>query len=48
MDPKLAILFVLISAIIGLSQVSAATFARLWRPFAYKQWRQFVPVRRRS
>lgn len=48
MDPKLAILFVLISSIIGLSHLNDDTLGRLRRQFAGRSWRAFVPGWRKS
>lgn len=48
MDPKLAILFLLISVIIGLSNIEGGLLARVRSQFSELRWRQFVPARRRS
>jgi hypothetical protein len=48
MDPKLAIFFLLIGVIIGLSHLSDETVARMRRQFAAKRWRTIVPARRKS
>jgi hypothetical protein len=48
MDPKLAILFVLISAVIGLSHLNDERLHRLRRQFVSGRWREFVPGRRKS
>jgi len=42
MDPKLAILFVLISAIIALSHLNDGTLRRMRRQLITGQWREFV------
>jgi len=48
MDPKLAILFVLISSIIALSHLSDDNLARMRRQFVSRRWREIVPGRRKS
>jgi hypothetical protein len=48
MDPKLAILFMLIGAVIGLSHLSEENLGRMRRQFVDRRWREFVPLRRRS
>jgi hypothetical protein len=48
MDPKLAIFFLLIGAIIGLSHLSDDTLTRMRQQFATKRWRAIVPTRRKS
>ncbi len=48
MDPKLAILFVLISAIIGFSHLSEENLGRMRRQLVRRHWREFVPGRRKS
>jgi hypothetical protein len=48
MDPKLAILFVLISAVIGLSHLNDDNLDRVRRQFVDRRWREFVPGRRKS
>ena len=48
MDPKLAILFVLIAAVIGLSHLTDETLGRVRRQLVRRRWREFVPLRRRS
>jgi hypothetical protein len=48
MDPKLAMLFVLIGAVIGLSYLSEDNVRRVQRLLARRDWREYVPLRRRS
>lgn len=48
MDPKLAILFFLVSGIVVLSRLSEEKGQRMRREFALRRWRQFVPGRRKS
>jgi hypothetical protein len=48
MDPKLAILFLLISSIIGLSHLDDDNLARMRRQFVNGRWREMVPGRRKS
>lgn len=48
MDPKLAILFLLVSAIIALSHLSDENIRRLRRQLVRLQWREFVPSRRKA
>jgi len=48
MDPKLAILFMLIGAIIGLSHLSDENLGRMRRQFVSWRWREFVPLRRKG
>lgn len=48
MDPKLAIFFLLIAAIIGLSHLREDTLIRLRQQFVIKRWRELVPARRKS
>ncbi|HMF27043.1 MAG TPA: hypothetical protein VKG24_33680 [Pseudolabrys sp.] len=47
MDPKIALLFLLIGSVIGLSRLSAVSFGRVRRQLAERRWREFVPGRRR-
>lgn len=47
MDPKLAILFMLIAAVIGLSHLSDEKLSRMRRQFLSRRWREFMPLRRR-
>lgn len=42
MDPKLTILFMLISAIIALSHLNDETLGRMRRQIITGQWREFV------
>jgi hypothetical protein len=48
MDPKLTILFLLISSVIGLSHLTDESLERLRRQFAGWRWREFMPGRRKS
>jgi hypothetical protein len=48
MDPKLAILFLLISSVIGLSHLNDGNLDRMRRQFVVRRWREFVPGRRKS
>jgi len=48
MDPKLAILFLLIGCVIGLSHLNEENLGRMRRQFVDRSWREFVPLRRRS
>jgi hypothetical protein len=48
MDPKLTILFVLISSIVALSHLDDDSLARMRRQFVNRRWREFVPGRRKS
>jgi hypothetical protein len=48
MDPKLAILFLLISSVIGLSHLNDENLARMRRQLVARRWREFVPGRRKS
>ena len=44
MDPKLAILFVLFGAIIGLSYLRAEHMARIKNGLALRRWRKTEPT----
>ena len=48
MDPKLAILFMLIGTVIGLSHLSDAHLTRMRRQLVRLRWRDFGPGRRKS
>jgi hypothetical protein len=48
MDPKLTILFMLIGAVIVLSHLTEENLGRMRRQFADRQWREFVPSRRKA
>jgi hypothetical protein len=48
MDPKLTILFMLIGAVIALSNLNEETLGRMRRQFVDRRWRKIVPLRRRS
>jgi hypothetical protein len=45
MDPKLALLFLLISTIVGLSHLGNDNPRRNWRPLFNRRWRGFVRFR---
>ena len=47
MDPKIALLFLLIGSVIGLSRLSDTNLGRVRRRLAEGRWREFVPRRRR-
>jgi hypothetical protein len=48
MDPKIALLFLLIGSVIGLSHLSDENLSRVRRQLATKRWREFMPGRRRA
>jgi hypothetical protein len=48
MDPKIAILFLLIGTIVGLSHLGQGGLARTPRLFARRRWREIMPSRRKS
>jgi hypothetical protein len=48
MDPKIALLFLLISTVIGLSHLGNEKFDRVRRQLAGRRWREFMPGRRRT
>ncbi len=48
MDPKIALLVLLIGAVIGLSHLSDENLGRVRQQFAQRRWREFVPGRRRA
>lgn len=48
MDPKLAILFMLIGVIITLSHLNEENLGRMRRQFVNRRWRKMMPLRRRS
>jgi hypothetical protein len=48
MDPKLAILFMLIATVIGLSHLTEENLSSMRRQFMDRNWREFVPMRRKS
>jgi hypothetical protein len=47
MDPKLAILFMLIGSIITLSHLGDGTLGRMWRRSSVRHWRDLLPGLRR-
>jgi hypothetical protein len=48
MDPKLAILFLLISSVIALSHLNDENLDRMRRRLVARRWREIVPGRRKS
>jgi len=48
MDPKLTLLFLLISSIIGLSHLNDKNIERLRRQLVAWRWRELMPGRRKS
>jgi hypothetical protein len=48
MDLKLTVLFLLIGAVIALSNLSDEKLARVRRQFAEWRWRELVPGRRKN
>jgi hypothetical protein len=48
MDPKLAMFFLLMAAIIGLSHLNEEAVARFKQQMVIRRWREFVPARRKS
>jgi hypothetical protein len=47
MDPKLTLLFLLISGIIGLSHLNDENLGRMRSQFVIRRWREFMPGRRK-
>jgi hypothetical protein len=47
MDPKITLLFMLIGSVIGLSRLNDTSLDRVRRQFADRQWREFMPRRRK-
>jgi len=47
MDPKITLLFMLIGSVIGLSRLSDVNLDGVRRQLADRQWREFVPRRRK-
>jgi hypothetical protein len=47
MDPKIALLFLLIGSVIGLSRLSIDRLGRERRQLSQRRWREFVLWRRR-
>ena len=47
MDPKITLLFMLIGSVIGLSRLRVVNLDRVRRQLADRQWREFVPRRRK-
>ena len=48
MDPKITLLFMLIGSVIGLSRLGDVNLDRVRRQLADRQWREFVPKRRKA
>jgi hypothetical protein len=48
MDPKIALLFLLIGSVIGLSHLSDENLGRVRRQLEAWRWREFMPGRRRA
>jgi hypothetical protein len=48
MDPKLTILFLLISAVIGLSHLNDENLGRMRRQLVTRNWRELMPSWRKS
>jgi hypothetical protein len=47
MDPKITLLFMLIGSVIGLSRLNDTSLERVRRQFTGRQWREFMPKRRK-
>jgi hypothetical protein len=47
MEPKIALFFLLIASVIGLSHLSEDTVGRLRRQIGEGRWREILPRRRR-
>jgi len=47
MEPKIALLFLLIASVIGLSHMGDESVGRMRRQLSEKRWRGFLPRRRR-
>lgn len=47
MDPKIALLFLLIASVIGLSHLSEENISRVRQQLNDLRWREFMPRRRR-
>ena len=47
MDPKITLLFMLIGSVIGLSRLNDTNLDRVRRQFVGRQWREFMPRRRK-
>ena len=48
MDPKLAILFMLVATIIALSHLGEENLGRMRRQLVDRRWRELLALRRRS
>lgn len=48
MDPKLTILILLIGCVIGLSHLNEENMGRMRRQIVSRNWREFMPLWRRS
>jgi hypothetical protein len=47
MEPKIALLFLLIGSVIGLSHLNGEAIGRVRRQFGAQRWREMLPRRRR-
>ena len=47
MEPKIAVLFILIASVIGLSRLNEDFVDRMRRQFGEGRWREILPRRRR-
>jgi len=47
MEPKIALLFLLIGSVIGLANLNGETVGRIRRQFGGWRWREILPRRRR-
>jgi hypothetical protein len=47
MEPKIAVLFILIASVIGLSHLTEDFFGRMRRQLGEGRWREILPRRRR-
>ena len=47
MDPKIALLFLLIASVIALSHLSEENISRVRQQLADLRWREIIPRRRR-
>jgi hypothetical protein len=47
MEPKIALLFLLIASVIGLSHLSEEAVERMRRQIGERRWREILPGRRR-
>src|SRR5262245_29342567 len=47
MEPKIAVLFILIASVVGLSHLSEEVLGRMRRQLGEGRWREILPRRRR-